>query len=111
MNGSKGYYTCQRLEFNRSKLIRLLKITFRFNAITLDKKPNDRYKGHGANTLFDQKRGTINFVDGNRISYENGHFKATIQANTEELVSSVSVGHYHLLKNGFFIRLDLIFGY
>ncbi len=68
------------------------KIAFGFNSVTLNKKPNDRYKGHGANTLFDQKRGTINFVDGNWIGYENSHFTATIQLNTEELVSSVSVG-------------------
>ena len=56
------------------------------------KKTNDRYKGHGANTLFDQKRGTINFVDGNWIRYENYHFTATIYLNTEELVPSISVG-------------------
>jgi len=68
------------------------KIAFSLNAITLDKKPNDRYKGHGANTLFDQKRGTVNFVDGNWIGYENSHFTATIKLNSEELVSSVSVG-------------------
>ena len=68
------------------------KIAFSFNSVTLNKKPNDRYKGHGANTLFDQKRGTINFVDGNWIGYESSHFTATIQLNTEELVSSVSVG-------------------
>ena len=68
------------------------KIAFSFNSVTLNKKPNDRYKGHGANTLFDQKRGTINFVDGNWIGYESSHFTATIQLNTEELVSSVSIG-------------------
>jgi hypothetical protein len=58
----------------------------------LNKQPNERYKGHGANTLFDQKRGTINFVDGNWIGYENSHFTATIQLDSEQLISSVAVG-------------------
>lgn len=68
------------------------KIAFDLNTVTLNKKPNDRYKGHGANTLFDQKRGTINFVDGNWIGYEGSHFTATVQLDKEELISSVSVG-------------------
>ena len=68
------------------------KIAFEIDAISLNKPPNDRYKGHGAKTLFDQKRGTINFVDGNWIGYENSHFTATIQLDAEQLISSVAVG-------------------
>jgi uncharacterized membrane protein len=68
------------------------KIAFDIKAIALNKNPNDRYKGHGAKTLFDQKRGTINFVDGNWIGYENSHFTATIQLGAEQLISSVAVG-------------------
>ena len=68
------------------------KIAFDLNNVTLNKKPHDRYKGHGAKTLFDQKRGTINFVDGNWIGFEGSHFTATIQLDSEELISSVAVG-------------------
>lgn len=70
------------------------KISFTVNAITLNKDPNERYKGHGANTLVDQKRGTVNFVDGNWIGFEGSHFTATIQLGKEEQVSSVSVGAF-----------------
>ena len=68
------------------------KIAFDLNNVSLNKKPNDRYKGHGARTLFDQKRGTINFVDGNWIGFEGSHFTATVELDKKELISSVSVG-------------------
>mgnify|MGYP001554981204 CR=1 FL=1 len=68
------------------------KIAFNPNNVTLNKKPNERYKGHGAKTLFDQKRGTINFVDGNWIGYEGSHFTATVELDRKELISTVSVG-------------------
>ncbi|MBD0850886.1 chitobiase/beta-hexosaminidase C-terminal domain-containing protein [Maribacter arenosus] len=70
------------------------KISFDVNAITLNKNPNERYKGHGAQTLIDQKRGTVNFVDGNWIGFEGSNFTATIQLGKEEQVSSVSVGAF-----------------
>ncbi|MGB5435723.1 MAG: FN3 associated domain-containing protein [Maribacter sp.] len=70
------------------------KISFAVNAITLNKNPNERYKGHGAQTLIDQKRGTVNFVDGNWIGFEGSHFTATIELGKEEQVSSVSVGAF-----------------
>jgi len=68
------------------------KIAFELNKVTLNIKPSERYKGHGANTLFDQKRGTINFVDGNWIGYEGSHFTATVVLDRKELISTVSVG-------------------
>ena len=70
------------------------KIAFDIAAITLNKTPNERYKGHGAKTLIDQKRGTVNFVDGHWIGFEGSHFTATIQLGKDEQVSSVSVGAF-----------------
>ncbi len=64
------------------------------SSITLNNKPNDKYKGNGGNTLIDLKRGTINFVDGNWIGYEGSNFAATLKLKKEELISTVSVGAF-----------------
>ena len=64
------------------------------NSITLNNKPNEKYKGNGGNTLIDLKRGTINFVDGNWIGYEGSNFAATLKLQKEELISTVSVGAF-----------------
>ena len=64
------------------------------NSITLNNKPNEKYKGNGGNTLIDLKRGTINFVDGNWIGFEGSSFAATLKLQKEELISTVSVGAF-----------------
>ena len=64
------------------------------NSITLNNKPNEKYKGNGGNTLIDLKRGTSNFVDGNWIGYEGSSFAATLKLQKEELISTVSVGAF-----------------
>ncbi len=64
------------------------------SSITLNNKPNDKYKGNGGKTLIDLKRGSINFVDGNWIGYEGSSFAATLKLKKEELISSVSIGAF-----------------
>ncbi|MCK0188359.1 FN3 associated domain-containing protein [Arenibacter sp. F20364] len=64
------------------------------NSITLNNKPNEKYKGNGGNTLIDLKRGTSNFIDGNWIGYEGSSFAATLKLQKEELISTVSVGAF-----------------
>lgn len=64
------------------------------SSISLNHKPNEKYKGNGGNTLIDLKRGTSNFIDGNWIGYEGGSFTATLKLQKEELISTVSVGAF-----------------
>tara|TARA_R110000868_G_scaffold379928_1_gene645897 strand:- start:9698 stop:11755 length:2058 start_codon:yes stop_codon:yes gene_type:complete len=78
--------TVKAVSFKKSNIIP--------SSITLNHKPNEKYKGNGGNTLIDLKRGSINFVDGNWIGYEGSSFAATIKLKKEELISTVSVGAF-----------------
>jgi len=78
--------TVKAVSFKKSNIIP--------SSITLNNKPNEKYKGNGGNTLIDLKRGSINFVDGNWIGYEGSSFAATIKLKKEELISTVSVGAF-----------------
>src|SRR5690606_7561326 len=60
--------------------------------IALDREPAIRFQAQGGNTLIDQKRGTVNSVDGKWIGYRGTNFTATLELQREELVSEVSVG-------------------
>jgi len=68
------------------------KSAFTYNSVTLEVQPHEKYKGHGNQTLIDQKRGSDNFLDGNWLGYEGSSFKATIELEKEELISTVSIG-------------------
>lgn len=70
------------------------KSTIDFASITLDKSPHEKYKGMGEKTLIDQKRGTLNILDGNWVGYEADNFVATLALQKEAVVSTVSVGTY-----------------
>ncbi|EAR00001.1 FN3 associated domain-containing protein [Maribacter sp. HTCC2170] len=63
-----------------------------YAGIALNKSPNERYKGHGAATLNDLKRGSTNFVDGNWLGFEGRHITATVELGKKETISTVSVG-------------------
>src|SRR5690606_20699395 len=60
-----------------------------FASIKLDKAPHEKYKGMGERTLIDQKRGSLNILDGNWIGYEADNFVATIALQNEAVVSTV----------------------
>ncbi|MDX1769718.1 MAG: FN3 associated domain-containing protein, partial [Arenibacter troitsensis] len=81
-------------ELSPVKTISFKKSNILPNSITLNNKPNEKYKGNGGNTLIDLKRGTSNFVDGNWIGYEGSSFAATLKLQKEELISTVSVGAF-----------------
>lgn len=68
------------------------KSAFTYNSVTLGIQPHEKYKGHGNQTLIDQKRGSDNFLDGNWLGYEGSSFRATIELQKEELISTVSIG-------------------
>ncbi|MBC30873.1 MAG: hypothetical protein CMH48_08495 [Muricauda sp.] len=55
--------------------------------------PHKKYSAAGAKTLFDKKRGTDNFVDGNWLGYERSHLLATIELQQPTEISSVAVGY------------------
>ncbi|MEX0275625.1 MAG: FN3 associated domain-containing protein [Flavobacteriaceae bacterium] len=68
------------------------KISREFAQAVLHKTPNDKYKGNGANTLIDRKRGTVNFVDGNWLGFENTHMTTTLELAETSQISQVSIG-------------------
>ncbi|MFS4456713.1 FN3 associated domain-containing protein [Maribacter sp. 2304DJ31-5] len=68
------------------------KSTVTYDAVVLNKSPNEKYAGQGSQTLVDLKRGSNNFVDGNWLGYEGSHFNATFTLAEEQEISSVSVG-------------------
>lgn len=64
----------------------------KLDSIWLDKKPHENYKGDGANSLKDLKRGSINFQDGLWLAYQGENLNATIAFNEPKEISTVSVG-------------------
>ena len=54
--------------------------------------PNEKYKGQKGKTLMDQKRGSINFVDGNWLGYEGKHLNAVVELKEQNSISKVSIG-------------------
>ena len=62
------------------------------DSIWLQKKPHKNYRGDGANTLKDLKRGTINFQDGSWLAYQGENLNTTIAFNKPKKISTVSVG-------------------
>ena len=59
--------------------------------VTLNKKPNDRYKAEGALSLVNFKKGTINFTEGEWLGYEKSSMTATLDMGKALEVSTVSV--------------------
>lgn len=54
--------------------------------------PNEKYKGQKGKTLMDQKRGSINFVDGNWLGFEGKHLDAIVELKEQNSISKVSIG-------------------
>lgn len=60
--------------------------------VTLNKAPNEKYKGQEGKTLVDLKRGSKNFVDGAWLGYEGSHFSTILTLKEHKEISSISVG-------------------
>lgn len=69
-----------------------IKVSVDYVDISLNKPPNERYKGKEGLTLIDLKRGSTNFVDGNWLGYEANHFNATLTLSQATKISKISVG-------------------
>ncbi|VXB66773.1 FN3 associated domain-containing protein [Maribacter litoralis] len=54
--------------------------------------PNEKYKGQEGKTLMDQKRGSVNFVDGNWLGFEGKHLNAVVELEKKQSISKVSIG-------------------
>ena len=63
-----------------------------YASVSLNSKPNEKYSGQGGETLLDQKRGTVNFVDGNWLGFEGKSFTAQIELMEVQKISSIAVG-------------------
>ena len=63
-----------------------------YASISLNGKANEKYSGQGGETLLDQKRGTVNFVDGSWLGFEGKSFTAQIELEEVQIISSTAVG-------------------
>lgn len=75
--------------------------------ISLNKPPNEKYKGQFGKTLIDLKRGSTNFVDGNWLGYEGSHFSTTLTLKEPKEISTVSVGALSAPTNWIFYPVGL----
>lgn len=69
-----------------------IKNNIAYNDVNLLTTPNEKYKGQKGKTLIDQKRGSINFVDGNWLGFEGKHLNAIIELKEQNTISKVSIG-------------------
>ncbi|MEH6769613.1 FN3 associated domain-containing protein [Maribacter arcticus] len=69
-----------------------IKNNIAYTDVNLLTTPNEKYKGQKGNTLIDQKRGSINFVDGNWLGFEGKHLNAIIELKEQNTISKVSIG-------------------
>lgn len=60
--------------------------------INVSPKPNDRYKGKGAATLFDFEKGSTSFTDNKWLGYEKSHANLTIDLGEVQEVSRITLG-------------------
>lgn len=60
-------------------------------AVNLNKKPNEKYKASGAESLINMQKGTTDFSGGEWLGYEKSHFEATLDLGDLKEVSSVAV--------------------
>ena len=69
-----------------------IKNNIEYAGISLNNKPNEKYSGQGGKTLLDQRRGTVNFVDGNWLGFEGKNFTAQIELKEVQKISSIAIG-------------------
>ncbi|APQ17716.1 FN3 associated domain-containing protein [Maribacter hydrothermalis] len=69
-----------------------IKNNITYNHVNLLTTPNEKYAGQKGKTLMDNKRGTINFVDGNWLGFEGKHLNAIVELKEQNTVSKVSIG-------------------
>ncbi|TLP72981.1 FN3 associated domain-containing protein [Maribacter sp. ACAM166] len=69
-----------------------IKNNIAYSDIALLSTPNEKYAGQKGKTLMDQKRGSINFVDGNWLGFEGKHLKAVVELKQSNTISKVSIG-------------------
>ena len=68
-----------------------IRVRHRPQAIRLNKKPNEKYKGEGGKSLIDLEKGTTDFTGGEWLGYQNSHFEAVLDMGAEKEISSVAV--------------------
>ena len=61
-------------------------------SMQLSKPPSPKYKASGKKSLYDFKKGTVQFAEGNWLGFEGEHLSASIDLGTNKVVSSVAVG-------------------
>ncbi|WP_405399540.1 chitobiase/beta-hexosaminidase C-terminal domain-containing protein [Maribacter sp. Asnod2-G09] len=69
-----------------------IKNNIAYNNVDLLTVPNEKYAGQKGKTLMDQKRGSINFVDGNWLGFEGKHLNAIVELKEQNEISKVSIG-------------------
>jgi len=69
-----------------------IKNNIAYNNVDLLTVPNEKYAGQKGKTLMDQKRGSINFVDGNWLGFEGKHLNAIVELKEQNKISKVSIG-------------------
>ena len=69
-----------------------IKNNIAYTDVQLLTTPNEKYKGKKGKTLIDQKRGSLNFVDGNWLGFEGKPLNAIIELKEKNIISKVSVG-------------------
>jgi uncharacterized membrane protein len=69
-----------------------IKNNIAYTDVKLLSTPNEKYKGQKGKTLIDQKRGSLNFVDGNWLGFEGKHLNAILELKEQNTISKVSVG-------------------
>ena len=60
--------------------------------INVSPKPNERYKGKGATTLFDLEKGSSSFTDNKWLGYEKSHATLTVDLGEIKEVSRLTLG-------------------
>jgi len=76
-------------------------------SIQLNKKPSGRYKGEGAPTLTNFKKGTSDFAAGEWLGYEKSSFTATLDLGKEKEVTQVTISALESANSWIFFPKEL----
>ncbi|WP_194777309.1 c-type cytochrome domain-containing protein [Pararhodonellum marinum] len=61
------------------------------DSFSLDFPPHDKYKGRGAETLFDQEKGDLNFSSGKWLGFQDNPFVLEMHFDEPKVINSVTV--------------------
>ena len=73
------------------RIASFVKVGYQPLAVNLNKRPSEKYKADGAESLINLKKGTVDFSGGEWLGYEKSHFEATLDLGDLKEVSSVAV--------------------